>query len=55
MSKVWSILKSPRTVNFVKLLIATVGVIHAIDEFKSASPAKKKIGFQPENEEGGLF
>jgi hypothetical protein len=45
MNKVWGILKSPKTVNFVKLLIAAVGVVHALDEFRNSSGLKKKIGF----------
>lgn len=47
----WTSLKSPKTVALIKLGIATVGLIHAIDEFISSSSGKKRIGFYNEEEE----
>lgn len=43
---VWGVLKSPRTVAFLKLGAAVIGVIHAIDELRETPTAKKQIGFQ---------
>lgn len=41
----WEILRSPRTVAFLKLGAAVIGVIHAIDELRESPGAKKQIGF----------
>lgn len=46
----WNVLKSPKTIALIKLSVALVGVVHAIDEFTSASSAKKQIGFKVEDE-----
>jgi len=42
---IWSVLTSPRTVSFLKLGAAVIGVIHAIDELRETPGAKKQIGF----------
>jgi hypothetical protein len=47
---VWSVLTSPRTVSFLKLGAAVIGVIHAIDELRESPGAKKQIGFHLEDE-----
>mgnify|MGYP003345564955 CR=1 FL=1 len=48
----WSALTSPKTVSLLKLGIAVVGVIHAIEEFKDSSgTGKRPIGFKNEEEE----
>jgi hypothetical protein len=46
----WDALRSPRTVAFLKLGAALVGVIHAIDELRETPTAKKQIGFQIDEE-----
>jgi len=38
-------LRSPRTVAIIKLGIAVIGVVNAIDELQDAPHRKKKIGF----------
>ena len=47
---VWSVLTSPRTVSFLKLGAAVIGVIHAIDELRESPGAKKQIGFHLDDE-----
>ena len=47
---VWEVLKSPRTVAFLKLGAAVIGVIHAIDELRESSSVKKQIGFHLDDE-----
>lgn len=42
---------SPKTVAFVKLGIAAVGLIHAIDEVLTSSPGKRPIGFHKNNDD----
>lgn len=43
----WEILRSPKTLAFVKLGVAFIGVIHAIDEFRDASKSGgRPIGFR---------
>ena len=43
----WEILRSPKTLAFIKLSVAFVGIIHAIDEFRDAPKAGgRKIGFR---------
>ena len=41
----WATLKSPKTIALIKLGMAVVGVVHAIDEFTRASKGKAKLGF----------
>lgn len=47
---VWEVLRSPRTVAFLKLGAAVIGVIHAIDELRESPGAKKQIGFHLDEE-----
>lgn len=49
-NSVWEVLRSPRTVAFLKLGAAVIGVIHAIDELRESPGAKKQIGFRVEDE-----
>jgi hypothetical protein len=43
----WEILRSPKTLAFIKLGVALVGVVHAIDEFREASKSGgRPIGFR---------
>lgn len=49
-STIWSVLSSPRTVAFLKLGAAVIGVIHAIDELRDTPGMKKQIGFRVEDE-----
>lgn len=45
----WSIMKSPRAIAFLKLGAASIAFVHALDEFLSASPSKTQIGFHDED------
>lgn len=47
---IWEALRSPRTVAFLKLGAAVIGVIHAIDELRETPTAKKQIGFHVDEE-----
>lgn len=48
----WDLLRSPRTVAFLKLGAAVVGVIHAIDELTSSpKTGKNPVGFRIDDEE----
>jgi hypothetical protein len=47
---VWNVLKSPKTIALIKLSVALVGVVHAIDEFVNSAPQKKQIGFNADND-----
>lgn len=50
-SMAWDTLRSPRTISYLKLAAAVVGVIHAIEELRSTpSRGKQPIGFQPDEE-----
>jgi hypothetical protein len=49
-NSVWEVLRSPRTVAFLKLGAAVIGVIHAIDELRESPGAKKQIGFHLDEE-----
>lgn len=49
-STIWGVLSSPRTVAFLKLGAAVIGVIHAIDELRDTPGMKKQIGFRVEDE-----
>jgi hypothetical protein len=48
----WDVLRSPKTVAFLKLGAAAIAVIHAVDELMN-SPAvgKRQIGFHVNDEE----
>lgn len=47
MKSVWDSLRSPRTVTLLKLGVAVIGVIHAIEEMKESSKTgKTQIGFK---------
>lgn len=47
----WETLTSPKTVSLLKLGIAVVGVIHAIEEFRGSSGSKQQIGFRKDDQE----
>ena len=47
---VWSALTSPKTVAFLKLGAAVIGVIHAIEELRELPGTKKQIGFHLDEE-----
>ena len=50
-SRVFNVLKSPKTIAALKLAAAGLALVHAIDEFRDASKsAKKKIGFSSDEE-----
>lgn len=36
-SNFWHVIRSPKTVAFLKLGVAIIGVLHAIDELQNAS------------------
>jgi len=47
----WDLLRSPKTVAFLKLGAAIVGVIHAIEELRDSSKSgKNQIGFKPDED-----
>jgi hypothetical protein len=48
---IWKTLSSPRTIAFLKLGAAVVGVVHAIDELRETPKSKQQIGFRFGNEE----
>ena len=49
---IWDSLRSPRAVAILKLGVAVIGVIHAIDEMKeSSSSGKSQIGFRKRDEQ----
>lgn len=49
---IWNSLRSPRAVAILKLGIATVGVIHAIEELKDSSKSgKNQIGFKSRDDD----
>ena len=48
----WDLLRSPKTVAFLKLGAAVVGVIHAIDELTdSPKRGKMPVGFRLDEDE----
>jgi hypothetical protein len=48
----WDMLRSPKTVAFLKLGAAVVGVIHAIDELTDTPRSRKSpVGFRVDEEE----
>ena len=48
----WDVLRSPKTVAFLKFGAAAIAVIHAVDELMNASKSgKRQIGFHVENDE----
>jgi hypothetical protein len=48
-STVWDVLRSPRTVAYLKLGAAIIGVIHAIDELSGLpKTGKNPVGFHPD-------
>lgn len=49
---VWETLRSPKTVSYLKLGAAIIGVVHAIDELReSSSKGPQKIGFRLKNDD----
>jgi len=43
---VWDVLRSPKTIALIKVGVAVVGVIHAIEELRGTPRKKTSIGFK---------
>ena len=47
----WNVMRSPRTIAFLKLGAAVIGVVHAIEELRDTPKKKQQIGFRLNAEE----